>query len=215
MKLAFTKTNRMLRGSTVTAPIRALPLRSTTLSIPIGPSPLLQTESKLWKGIIKMNKIANYIVWLVAVAFTAGCASGPDFKTYGSTLNPPKEGKSRVWCYRPSKMMGSAVQPTVYINDSPVAKAQPGCFFFADKPPGTYELKCSTEWADKAQLTVVENRTAYVRLTLLPGVFVGHTGIKKNAHSLTSAAARSVLTSMIFLVISKSRDIPVIGAKEF
>jgi hypothetical protein len=71
-------------------------------------------------------------------------------------------------------MMGSAVQPTVYINDAPLAKAQPGCFFYADKPPGTYELKCSTEWADKAQLTVVENCAAYVRLTLLPGVFVGH-----------------------------------------
>ena len=70
--------------------------------------------------------------------------------------------------------MGSLVQPTVYINDAPVAKAQPGCFFYVDKPPGTYELKCSTEWAYKAQLTVVENRVAYVRLSLLPGVFVGH-----------------------------------------
>jgi hypothetical protein len=121
-----------------------------------------------------MNKIANYIVCLAAVALTAGCASGPNFKTYSSTLNPPKQGESRVWFYRPSKMMGSLVQPTLYINDAPVAKAQPGCFFYADKLPGTYELKCSTEWADKAQLTVVENRVAYVRLSLLPGVFVGH-----------------------------------------
>jgi hypothetical protein len=71
-------------------------------------------------------------------------------------------------------MIGSAVQPTVYMNDVPIAKAQPGCFFYADKAPGIYELKCSTEWADKAQLTVVENQPAYVRLTVLPGVFVGH-----------------------------------------
>jgi hypothetical protein len=111
---------------------------------------------------------------LVCVASLVGCATGPDFKTYSSTLSPPKEGHSRVWFYRPSKMLGSAVQPTVYINDSPIAKAQPGCFFYADEPPGTYELKCSTEWADKAQLTVVQNRVSYVRLSLLPGVFVGH-----------------------------------------
>ena len=111
---------------------------------------------------------------LVCVATLVGCATGPDFKTYSSTLTPPKEGESRVWFYRPSKMIGSAVQPTVYINGSPTGKAQPGSFFYADKPTGTYELKCSTEWADKAQLTVVQNQVHYVRLTMLPGVFVGH-----------------------------------------
>lgn len=121
-----------------------------------------------------MSKIANYIICVAAVALTAGCAGGPDYKTYAGTLNPPRPGEARIWFYRPSKMMGSMVQPTVYMNDTPVAKAQPGCFFYADKAPGTYEIKCSTEWADKAQLTVVENRTEYVRLSLLPGVFVGH-----------------------------------------
>ncbi len=111
---------------------------------------------------------------LVCVATLVGCASGPDFKTYSSTLTAPKEGESRVWIYRPSKMFGAAVQPTVYMNDSPIGKAQPGCFFYTDKPAGKYEVKCSTEWADKAQLTVVQSQVHYVRLTMLPGVIVGH-----------------------------------------
>lgn len=111
---------------------------------------------------------------LVCALALVGCANGPDFKTYSCTLTPPKEGLSRVWFYRPSKMIGSAVQPIVYLNDSPLGKAQPGCFFYTDKPSGNYELKCSTEWADKAQLTVVQNQVHYVRLTMLPGVFVGH-----------------------------------------
>ena len=111
---------------------------------------------------------------LICIASLVGCATGPEFSTYRGTLSPPKEGDSRVWFYRPSKMLGSAVQPIVYINDTPIAKAQPGSFFYADRSPGTYELRCSTEWADKAQLTVVQNQVTYVRLSLLPGVFVGH-----------------------------------------
>ena len=120
-----------------------------------------------------MNKFA-LVASLACLTTIVGCATGPDYKIYSSTLNPPKEGDSRVWFYRPSKMLGSAVQPIIYINDTPVAKAQPGSFFYADRPPGTYELRCTTEWADKTQLTVVENRVTYVRLSLLPGVFVGH-----------------------------------------
>lgn len=111
---------------------------------------------------------------LVTIASLAGCATGPDFKTYSSTLAPPKEGESRVWFYRPSKMIGSAVQPMVHLNGVAVGKAQPGCFFYADKPPGDYEVKCTTEWADKAPLAVGQNRVHCVRLTLLPGLFVGH-----------------------------------------
>jgi Protein of unknown function (DUF2846) len=121
-----------------------------------------------------MQKIGDYIFCLASGVFTAGCATGMDFNTFRGTLNPPKQGESRIWFYRPSKMMGSLVQPTVYMNEAPLRNAQPGCFFYADKPPGTYELKCATEWADKAQLTVVENSTAYVRLSLLPGVLFGH-----------------------------------------
>ncbi len=124
-----------------------------------------------------MNKLIKNIAslpFIALIALVAGCASGPDFKTYSGTLTQPDAGKSRVWFYRPSKMIGSLVQPTVYVNDSPLFKAQPGCFFYKDMSSGTYEIKCSTEWADKAQLTVVENRPAYIRLSLLPGVFVGH-----------------------------------------
>jgi hypothetical protein len=71
-------------------------------------------------------------------------------------------------------MLGAAVQPTVQVNNTPLYKAQPGCFFNADESPGTYEVKCATEWADKAQLTVQENKTANIGLTILPGLFVGH-----------------------------------------
>jgi hypothetical protein len=124
-----------------------------------------------------MNRFVKNVGCFAPIAFVvlvAGCASGPNFKTYSPTVPPPKEGQSRVWFYRPSTMFGTAVQPVVKINDAPLYKAQPGCFFYADEAPGKYEIKCSTEWADKGDLTVVENKTAYIKLEILPGLFVGH-----------------------------------------
>jgi hypothetical protein len=112
--------------------------------------------------------------FFLCAVFLTGCASGPNFKSYNATLAAPRPGESRVWFYRPSKMIGAAIQPTVYLNEAPIGKSQPGAFFYIDKTPGTYEIKCSTEWADKAQLTVVQNQVSYVRLTMLPGLFVGH-----------------------------------------
>ncbi|MDE3098215.1 MAG: DUF2846 domain-containing protein [Verrucomicrobiota bacterium] len=119
-----------------------------------------------------MNKSVLFAA-LACIAL-AGCATGPNFKTYSSTLSQPKNGESRIWFYRPSKVIGFAVQPTVFLNGTPVGKAQPGCFFYADRPPGAYEIQCTTEWADQAHLTVVENRADYVRLSMLPGVWVYH-----------------------------------------
>jgi hypothetical protein len=71
-------------------------------------------------------------------------------------------------------MMGSAVQPRVFLNEVAVGKSQPGSFFYVDRQPGSYEVKCSTEWASKCPISVSRNKVRYVRLTIGPGVFVGH-----------------------------------------
>ena len=111
---------------------------------------------------------------ILSVAVLTGCATGPNFKSYSCTVPPVKEGEGRIWFYRPSKMIGVAVQPAVMLNDQQVGKAQPGCFFYADRPAGPYEVKCTTEWADKCRLSLATNSTKYVRLGMMIGVFVGH-----------------------------------------
>ena len=114
------------------------------------------------------------ILLISVLATLAGCATGPAFSSYSKTVPPPKSGESRIWFYRPSKMIGFAIQPQVNINNVSVGKAQPGCFFYSDKPEGEYEIKCTTEWSDKLQLTVKQNSVYYVKLTILPGLLVGH-----------------------------------------
>lgn len=111
---------------------------------------------------------------LVGAWVLAGCATGPAFSDYRPTIPPLASDSARLWFYRPSKTLGGAVQPQVRINGIPAGKAQPRAYFYADRPAGTYEIECRTEWSDKLQVSVVAGEEKFIRLTLLPGVFVGH-----------------------------------------
>ena len=71
-------------------------------------------------------------------------------------------------------MAGSLVQPAVMLNDQKIGKAQPGCLFYADRPAGSYEVKLTTEWSHKCQVSFATNSVKYIRLGLAPGFFVGH-----------------------------------------
>jgi hypothetical protein len=121
-----------------------------------------------------MKSLRPLISILCLAFFVAGCATGPDFSKYSVSIPPTASGQGQVWFYRPSKMLGSAVQPHVFLNGENVGKAQPGCYFYVDRPPGEYEAKCSTEWSDTGKFTLAAGDEKYVRLTLGIGLFVGH-----------------------------------------
>jgi hypothetical protein len=125
------------------------------------------------KNIRQCLRITLFSVALVLVT-CAGCATGPEYSKYSMTIKPPAPTDCRIWFYRPSKMFGSAVQPHVFLNGIVVGKSQPGCYFYVDRPPGDYEVKCSTEWASKTVLHVQAGDEKFVRLSIGVGVFVGH-----------------------------------------
>jgi hypothetical protein len=104
-----------------------------------------------------------------------GCASGPTYARYSNSVPPIKDGEARIWFYRPNLfILGAGLQPAVMLNNVSVGKAQPGGFFYADRPPGIYEIKCTTEWANKCQVTLTTNSAKYVRLDIAPGIIAGH-----------------------------------------
>jgi Protein of unknown function (DUF2846) len=103
-----------------------------------------------------------------------GCASGPQFSDYAKRLPQPNQGDGRIWLYRPQRVLGAAIQPAVTLNGQKVGTAQPGGFFYADRPAGNYEVGCTTEWTHKCHLTLAPQSNRYVRLNMMPGLFVGH-----------------------------------------
>ena len=108
-----------------------------------------------------------------ASLFVIGCASGPTYSQLKPTLPPIPKGQGRIFIYR-TALMGAAVQPKVKINDDVVGKAKPRAFFYADRPPGRYEVSAMTEWKHKDELTLAPGERRFVRLNMLPGVLVGH-----------------------------------------
>jgi hypothetical protein len=103
-----------------------------------------------------------------------GCASGAKFNDYAAKLPAPKQGDGRIWFYRPQKILGAAVQPTVHLNGQAVGTAKPGGFFHVDRPAGRYEVTCKTEWSDSTSFTLAPQSTEYIRLIMVPGLLVGH-----------------------------------------
>lgn len=126
-------------------------------------------------GFARTTKMKTLMILLMASALTfGGCASGAKFNDYAAKLPAPKQGDGRIWFFRPQKILGAAVQPTVYLNGQAVGTAKPGGFFHVDRPAGFYEVKCTTEWSDSTSFTLARHSTKYIRLIMVPGLLVGH-----------------------------------------
>jgi len=122
----------------------------------------------------KTRHMKKLLLLLITVTCLISCASGPKFSDYANRLPRPKESDGRIWFYRPQRILGAAVQPPVVLNGRKIGTAQPGGFFYADRPAGNYEVECTTEWTHKCHLTLAPQSNRYVRLNMMPGLFVGH-----------------------------------------
>jgi hypothetical protein len=109
---------------------------------------------------------------LVGSLTSIGCASGTKFSDM--PLPPLAQGQGRIIFYRDGTPVGMAVQPSVKLNGESIGKSQPMGFFFVDRPAGSYEVACTTEWEHKTTVQLAENETRYVRTFVTIGVIVGH-----------------------------------------
>ena len=114
---------------------------------------------------------------VVSAAFAlfvmSGCASGPAFEEYSSTMEAVSPDNGRIYIYRVSSL-GAAVQPKVRLDGEPVGKAVPKGFFYLDLPPGEYVLSASTEAERSLSLALAAGEEKYVRLEVKMGFFAGH-----------------------------------------
>jgi hypothetical protein len=121
-----------------------------------------------------MLRIVKTAAVAVGALILVACASGPTYKDMASTIPALKSDQGRVYFYRESSMVGSAIQPDIHLNGDTVGTSQPGGFFYVDRPPGNYEAVCSTEVDRKATFTLAKGEERYIKTSVSMGFAVGH-----------------------------------------
>jgi len=117
-------------------------------------------------------KGAAILITGLAVLLLEGCVSMPNFTEYANRLPPPMQGEGRIWFYRHSEFAGSGTQPSVLLNGEKIGKAQPGGYFYVDRPAGNYVVTCETEQINECRLVLAPQSTKYVRLNMGTGKWI-------------------------------------------
>lgn len=115
---------------------------------------------------------AVHTLALATLALFASCASGPKYAEVEGRIPELAPETGRVFFYRPSSL-GAAVQPAVELNGEEVGSAVPKGFFFVDRQPGDYVVRCSTEAKHELSFTLAAREVRYVKLVIQMGLFVG------------------------------------------
>ncbi len=113
---------------------------------------------------------------LAAAALLTACATGTRIADMGGQIQPARAGMGRVWFYRSASPVGSAVQPTIYLNGQAVGRSMPNGAFYRDLPPGDYRVTTTTEVERQLTFTLSPGEERFVRTFVMPGFFVGHVG---------------------------------------
>ena len=120
-----------------------------------------------------MRKPFAVLVGTLALSMLA-CATGPKYRDVESDFPDLTAESGRIFFYRSSSPVGGAVQPKIYLNDEVVGKSQPGGFFFVDRPPGDYRVRCTTEVKRELTFSLTPGEQKYVKTVVQMGAFVGH-----------------------------------------
>jgi hypothetical protein len=86
-----------------------------------------------------LSLLPKRILGFLSALLLAGCATHYDELANAMPPLAPDEG--RIILYTPVSNVGtSAVDARIRINNRAVGRAQPGSFFYVDRPAGTYSL---------------------------------------------------------------------------
>lgn len=86
------------------------------------------------------------------------------------------QGEATVYFYRPRRFQGSALKPSVFVDDARVGQMHNGDSIKYTLTPGEHRIY-STDKSTGMQLTAKPGETYYVRIDIQVGLWKGHGGV--------------------------------------
>ena len=114
------------------------------------------------------------VMFVLGALLVSACASGPKYSEVQQNVSALPDGSARIFFYRTQKILGAAVQPSIFLNQEKVGSCEPGGVFFTDVAPGKYEASVKTEVKRRLTLVLGPGEEKYVRCKISIGFIVGH-----------------------------------------
>ena len=89
------------------------------------------------------------------------------------TANPPNTADATVFIYRPSKMMGKALEPSVFVDDTELARMDNGRYFALKVKPGKHIIHMTDDQKGYA-IDMGPGQTYFFRIGIEMGMMKGH-----------------------------------------
>ena len=111
---------------------------------------------------------------------TVYVATAKRFRTEGSTLtaivdptaNAPSSEEATVYIYRPKKMVGGALEPSVFVDDIELARMDNGRYFAIKVKPGKHIIRLTDDKKGYA-IDMGAGQTYYFRVGIEAGIWKG------------------------------------------
>jgi hypothetical protein len=115
---------------------------------------------------------------------------------------PALSQNGTVTVYRPGKYVGSALKPSVYVDESQVARLGNGRYISLQIAPGKHNFESSMKKSAPLEVDVKPNETVYLEMVILPGNWRG-------GGRLIPVGADEAKTALVKLKPSDERQIAV------
>ena len=117
----------------------------------------------------------SYLAVAGLVMVLTGCAAtGPKFVEMEASVPKLNGDQGRVYFYRGTSMLGSALTPAIKLDGKAVGESKRGGYFFVDAGAGSHEASTSTEATNKVTFVLDKGEIKYIRTSVSMGFMAGH-----------------------------------------